>query len=60
MISAGSSQYLASALQEGPENANIDAGLRFHLENLGSKTIGVHSHASRIAGVPNSSSDDRR
>ena len=27
--SAGSSQHLASALQEGRENANIDAGLGF-------------------------------
>jgi len=31
---AGSGQ-LASVLQEGRENANIDAGLGFHLENLG-------------------------
>jgi hypothetical protein len=26
---AGSGQHLASVLQEGRENANIDAGLRF-------------------------------
>ena len=28
-------QHLASVLQEARENANIDAGLGFHLENLG-------------------------
>jgi hypothetical protein len=32
---AGSGQRLASVLQEGRENANIDAGLGIHLENLG-------------------------
>ena len=34
---AGSIQHLASVLQEGRENANIDAGLGFHLENLSSE-----------------------
>ena len=33
--SAGSGQHLASVLQEGRENANIDAALGIHLENLG-------------------------
>ena len=32
---AVSGQHLASVLQEGRENANIDGGLGFHLENLG-------------------------
>ena len=32
---AGSGQHLASVLQEGRENANIDAGLGIGLENLG-------------------------
>jgi hypothetical protein len=27
--------HVSSVLQEGRENANIDAGLGFHLENLG-------------------------
>jgi hypothetical protein len=31
---AGSGQYLASVLQEGRENANIDAGLGFSWRNL--------------------------
>jgi len=32
-------QHLASVLQEGRENANIDAGFGIHLENLGSTVI---------------------
>ena len=32
---AGSSQHLASVLQEGRENANVDAGLGFIWRNLG-------------------------
>jgi hypothetical protein len=36
---AGSGQHLASVLQEGRENANIDAGFGIHLENFGSLLI---------------------
>jgi hypothetical protein len=32
---AGSSQHLASVLQEGRQNANIDGRFGIHLENLG-------------------------
>jgi hypothetical protein len=37
----GSGQHLASVLQEGRENANIDAGWRFHLENLGLMDLAI-------------------
>jgi len=36
---AGSGQPLASVLQEGRENANIDAGLGIHLENLSLESV---------------------
>ena len=42
----GSGQHLASVLQEGWENANIDAGLGFHLENLG---LNVFNAAKTLA-----------
>ena len=40
---AGSGQHLASVLQEGRENANIDAGLGIHLENLGVDKLDLSS-----------------
>jgi len=49
---AGSGQHLASVLQEGRENANIDAGLGFIWR------ISVIASRMMVTQVPSSSSDE--
>jgi hypothetical protein len=49
---AGSGQHLASVLQEGRENANIDAGLGFIWR------ISVIASRVMVTQVPSSSSDE--
>ena len=49
---AGGSQHLASVLQEGGENANIDAGLGFIWR------ISVIASRMMVTQVPSSSSDE--
>ena len=55
---AGSGQHLASVLQEGRENANIDAGLGFIciilVEYLQRSPGGLGGHLMTASGTPTS------